>query len=86
MLHAMTSNSFCTADATSEVTERLKKAVSESEACLDDSRLKRLRAAKERLDSLQERGLLAKQDYSAPSEGDFERRYTCGRAPDITKP
>jgi hypothetical protein len=71
----MTLNSSYTAAATSEITERLKKAVSETEGRLQPDRLQKLRAVTEHIRSLKERGLLTRQDYSAPSRADLERRY-----------
>ena len=69
----MTTNSFSTADVSSDVALRVTKAVQETEGKINFERLAKLREFKVRVDRLKERGLLNQQEYSSFTTVQFER-------------
>ena len=75
----MITNSSSTAAATSDVGTRLEEAVSRSEAKIDQHRLQRLQDVKQRVDSLQKRGLLKRQQYTSATKIELERRFLHSR-------
>jgi len=72
----MTQNSFSTADATSDVKQRLEKAISDSSSSLSAQKLQKLNELQEKVKSLRKRGLLNKNEFVSVSTADFERRYS----------
>jgi hypothetical protein len=69
----MTSNSFSTADVSSDVALRVAKAIQEKERKIDFERLAKLREFKVRVDRLKDRGLLNQQEYSNFTTVQFEK-------------
>ncbi len=69
----MTSNSFSTADVSSDVALRVTKAIKEKERKIDFERLAKLREFKVRVDRLKDRGLLNQQEYSNFTTVQFEK-------------
>jgi hypothetical protein len=69
----MTSNSFSTADVSSDVALRVTKAIQEKERKIDFERLAKLREFKVRVDRLKDRGLLNQQEYSNFTTVQFEK-------------
>lgn len=67
--------SSSTADAASDVTERLNDAVRSAEALLPSDRAARVSAAIARFKSLERRGLVKRQQFHAPTTGDIRRFY-----------
>lgn len=72
----MTQNSFSTVDATSDVKQRLEKAISDSSSSLSAEKLQKLNELQEKVKSLRKRGLLNKNEFVSVSTADFERRYS----------
>jgi hypothetical protein len=79
----MISNSSCTAAVTSDLVGRVKRSLDESEKTVSSNRRKRLEEVKARARSLEESGLLKRQEYAAPSTADFERRFVTPRASEV---
>jgi len=75
----MISNSSYTAAVTFDLVGRVKRSLDESEKTVSSKRRKRLEEVKARARSLEERGLLKRQEYAAPSTADFERRFVANR-------
>ena len=75
----MTSNPFSTVEATSEIVGRLQKAIKLTNVTLDAGRLGKIQEISQRLESLRDRGMLKRQEYSFPTSADIERRYLTGR-------
>lgn len=70
-----TTNTFCTADASSDIEKRVKEAIDKASANLNTERLQHLQEVKRHADDLRKRGLLRQQAYSSPSSADFRRLY-----------
>lgn len=71
----MITNSSSTVAVISDLSVRLKSAITASEAARDPDRLRRLRKVKAHADDLHERGLLKRQEYSSLTTADFEKRF-----------
>jgi len=64
-----------TADATSDLSDRLKEAVSKSAESIQPERSEKLQRVQKRVDDLKSRGLLKKQEFVRTTTAEFERRY-----------
>ena len=71
----MTTNTFYTADASSDIEKRVKEAIEQASANLNTERLQHLQEVKRYADDLRKRGLLQQQTYSSPSSADFRKLY-----------
>lgn len=63
----------CTADATSDVAQRLNDAVRNAEGNLGHVRINQLRSVQKKVDELKQRGLLKRQEFAAATRADFLR-------------
>lgn len=75
----MTTKHSSTVVATSDVAERVARTISGGRARLTTEKLEHLRTVILKVQGLQERGLLNRQTYSAPTSADFERRFLTRR-------
>lgn len=71
----MKPNSSSTVVATSEIAERLLKAVGTGEHRLDVKRVEKLREVQKKVLDLRARGLLRRREFVVVTTSDFERRY-----------
>ena len=71
----MTQNFSYTADAIFEVADKLGSTIDKTAKSIAPNRAKKLREIQKRIDDLNSRGLLKKQEYVSISTSEFERRY-----------
>ncbi len=57
------------------ITDQLTETVESQLKASPAERIKRLQALKEKIDDLEQRGLLNRQTYSAPTRADFYNKY-----------
>lgn len=70
----MTTLSSSTTDVTSEICKRLCEAADRSRQSISEEQSKRLAALIDRIKSLDSRGFIRRQTYSAPTSIDFQRQ------------
>lgn len=72
----MTSSTSSTAAVTSSsISTRVGTALDQAKIARTAARLRHLRELKDRIDVLQQRGLLRRQQFVVSSASDFQRRY-----------
>lgn len=69
----MTSNSFCIADDTSEISEKVHEAIQKAVKSLPSDRSEKVRFIRIKIKDLEEQGLLKRQAYRSPTTSEFER-------------
>ena len=69
----MTTHSSSTAVATSEISKRVAGALREATERRSDEEAARIERLRARIEDLESRGFIKRQEYSSPSTGDFER-------------
>ena len=67
--------SSSTADATSDLNQRISEAITQSEKILDASSVKKIREVQDQIDDLRSRGFLRKQEFKSMGTSEFERLY-----------
>ena len=71
----MPTHSFLTADATSEVSDKVQKAVRKAVQGLPEERAERIRSIQERIRDLESRGFLKREQFKSLTTGEFERSF-----------
>jgi hypothetical protein len=69
----MNTRSSSTAAATSDVAQRVSRAVRDASEGRSDEQTARITRLITRIQELESRGFIRRQTYSAPTTGDFER-------------
>jgi hypothetical protein len=65
-----------TADATSDIAERVKSALKDSVTRLPEERVRRVEMVVRRAEGLRDRGFLRGQEFTSVSSSDFRKRYS----------
>lgn len=65
-----------TAGATSDLTDRLNKAIQSAEDLIGHERIQKLKTVQQKVNELDRDGLLNRQPYSAATRTDFMRLYS----------
>ena len=73
----MNTHSSCIAVDTSELCERLGRAVRIATEKITDDRAAHIARLQSRIRDLESRGFIKRQEFSSPTTGDFERRFAC---------
>jgi hypothetical protein len=73
----MTTNSSSTAAATSDLAARVSGAVRQTAEGRSTEEAARIGRLRQRIQSLESRGFIRRQQFSAPTTGDFERLMLC---------
>jgi hypothetical protein len=73
----MTSHSSSTIAATSDVTSRVTAALREKVESQSTEQAARISRVVVRIKDLEARGFIKRQQFSAPTTGDFERKLLC---------
>lgn len=71
----MTTNTFYTVDASSDIEKRVKEAIGKASTNRSQERLQHIKEVKRHADDLSKRGLLRQQTYSSLSSADFYKLY-----------
>ena len=71
----MTTQVSYTVDATSDVADRLNRAIRDARDRVDRSRLDKLSEVQGKVEELKKRGLLKKQEYAAAKAADFQKLF-----------
>lgn len=82
----MTTHFSFIAEDTSNVVERVSKIIHETTEALSEDRATRISRLKNQIQDLESRGFLKRQEFKAPTTGDFERRFTCINEPSLPNP
>ena len=65
----------CTADATSDVAERVNKVIQDTDRHSDPARSVKLKDVQGKIEMLKQRGLLKRQEYRAATNSDFQKMF-----------
>ncbi|HTX22846.1 MAG TPA: hypothetical protein VMD27_13440 [Candidatus Aquilonibacter sp.] len=66
---------FCTADVSSDVSNRLNKAIESTGRRIGEARLNQLREVQAKIEGLKRRGLLVRQEFGKAEPSDFRRLF-----------
>jgi ribosomal protein S20 len=69
----MNDNFSCTTDATSDIGDRLNKAVEDAIGAPENTVSNQLKEAQKTIEELRKRGLLKRQEYAAGKSADFKK-------------
>lgn len=75
----MTTKVSCTVDATSDVADRLNKAIRDARDRVGRSRSEKLTELQGKVEELKKRGLLKRQEYAAANTADFQKLFMSQR-------
>ena len=76
----MNTNSSFTVVATSELLERVGRAIAVANGKIGDARTSRIVQLQGRIRHLESRGFIKRQEFRSPSTGEFEQKLVvCGR-------
>ena len=68
-------NYSCTVDDSSNLVKKVHEAVRDAIENISDERVVRVSRIQERIRDLESRGFLKRQEFKAPTTGEFERRF-----------
>lgn len=71
----MTTKVSCIVDATSDVADRLNRAILDAQDRVGRSRLDKLSEVQGKVEELKKRGLLKRQEYAAAKTADFQKLF-----------
>lgn len=71
----MTTDSSSTVAATSDLKERVGRTLREATERITNERAGHIARLQSRIRDLESRGFIKRQEFSAPTTGDFERRF-----------
>jgi hypothetical protein len=69
----MNTNPSCTTDVTSDITDRLNKAVQDAVKPSESTASEQLKETQKTIDDLRRRGFLKRQEYTAGKNADFQK-------------